>query len=91
MPAKRMDGPRSDSTPSSTESSSPSGSGKSADEVRSAVKGGSSSSADEGIGFAESYREESSLRGGSSMGSSLFDSDSSAVSEPHALTSQEEE
>ena len=62
------------------------------DDVRSAAKGDSPS--DEGIGLSGTFQEESSLAGGSSsapMGSSSFGSDASAVSEPYALASQEEE
>lgn len=67
---------------------------ESVDEVRSAVKGEAGRSANEGIGLAGSYQEESSqsdLTATSSVGSSSFSSDSSGVSEPYALASQEEE
>jgi hypothetical protein len=68
---------------------------ESVDEVRSAVKGESGRSADEGIGLSGSYQEESSQSDltatSPSIGSSSFSSDSSGVSEPYALASQEEE
>jgi hypothetical protein len=67
---------------------------ESVDEVRSAVKGEPSptgSSPDSGIGLAGSYHGESSLSGRSSSAASSFGSDTTGVSEPYALASQEEE
>lgn len=60
------------------------------DDVRHAVKG-EPTSADSGIGLAGSYQEESSLSSSTSSTASSFGSDTSGVSEPYALASQEEE